>query len=114
MKVGPDKYVSSAAKLHAQFRKSWDDVHRLQRDLTPQDKLAKSEGNFKQFLRNYGHRIDRMGFKLPRLHGTHLYEFVQSMTESVGGLDGYFLRELKALPFSFWELRAQIENLGEV
>ena len=56
--------------------------------------------------------MDKTGFVLSPITGFDLLQQINNMRPSVGGLDGFLLNELKLLPLSLWNIRAQIENLG--
>ena len=46
--------------------------------------------------------------ELPYITGSQLFEVAKKLAQSAPGLDGWKVRELKALPIEFWDLAAAI------
>lgn len=107
---GGHRYTSNPIEIHVTLRNNWDPIHKRSK---ARGSEGSSEDSFNTFRARYGNCIKQTTLQLPRLEGWHLKQQVDGMKCSACSLDGILVEEMKCLPIEFWNLRADIENLGE-
>ena len=81
--------------------------------MSQEQRQSEATASFKNLLDMCQESFSETPFLMEAVCGEGLYAQAQRMRPSAGGLDGFLVQELKALPKELWHLRAEVENLGE-
>ena len=92
------RYTSNPSKVWGIVTSAWDSIYDRASGDDPEVDRARL------FRVKFGHLLPGVKVRLEKLQGSDLYEQVHGMDESVGGMDGFTLRELEHL---FWKCERQ-------
>ena len=83
--------MSIRVGIHTEFRRVWNDIHCIHRDVPIDGRRMCAQRMFAEFVHTYGKVVPITPFELDPITGAMLHRQITRMDSSVGGLDGSFI-----------------------